>query len=91
MTQSMDDIRALIDPEGFLEALQQAKSVLKQRLAAVLVDLDLTASNPIMDATERERTAQQLDTMVRDIAWRLQEADKRIAGVTAPLVGGNHK
>lgn len=76
--KTLDDIRALIDPEGYVRALGEAKTTLEGRLPVLFVDYDMTASTPELTEEQRAPILAAQERNIRDLHWRIGEIDRRI-------------
>ena len=85
--KSMEDIRALVDPEGWLRALREAKTSLEGNLALMFVDYDLTGASPELDAKVRSRSLAAFEGQIRDCEWRISEIQRRIDAATDGATG----
>lgn len=74
----IDDIRALIDPQGYLDSLESAKQVLNRNLGTLLVDYDLTDTSPTMKSEIKIAQKKSLMDTMKEVQWRLEEIDRRI-------------
>lgn len=87
MRKSMEDIRALVDPEAWLRALREAKTALEGNLALMFVDYDMTKASPEMDAKTRGIALARFEAQIRDCEWRLNEIQNRINGAADGATG----
>ncbi|HLA81849.1 MAG TPA: hypothetical protein VJP78_09595 [Thermoleophilia bacterium] len=76
--RSLDDIRALIDPEGYIEAMKQGQQSLIERRSLLFVDYDMAADTPELSADERKAALTKLEQLIRDCQWRIDEIARRI-------------
>lgn len=76
--KTLDDLRAIIDPEGYLAGLREVAANYKQRLAQLLVDYDLMADSPEIPEQQRPAILKQQLTVMRDVDWRMTAIDERI-------------
>jgi len=76
--KTLDDLRAIVDPEGYLAGLREVHANYKQRLAQLLVDYDLMADSPEIPEQQREPILKQQLTLMRDVAWRMAAIDERV-------------
>ncbi|KKL84805.1 hypothetical protein LCGC14_1961100 [marine sediment metagenome] len=85
--KSLEDIRALVDPEGWLRALREYKTALEGNLAAVFLDYDMTEASPEIDTKVRARALVAFETTIRDLDWRIEEIQRRIDAATDGATG----
>ncbi len=85
--KSMEDIRALVDPEGWLRALREAKTSLEGNLALMFVDYDMANASPELDAKVRSRSLAAFESQIRDCEWRIGEIQRRIDAATDGATG----
>jgi len=85
--KSMEDIRALIDPEAWLRALREAKTTLEGNLALMFVDYDMTKATPEMGTKARGAALTRSESQIRDCEWRLGEIQNRIDGAADGATG----
>jgi len=88
--EAAEDIRRFVDPTGYRNTLNQAKSHLIDQVNAIFVDIDLITENPHMTATERLDSIAALERRCRDLNWRIEEVARRIKrfdGVQAEAAG----
>lgn len=83
----LDDVRALIDPQGYIDSLQQARTILAGNLGRLLVDYDLTAATPHMADEVKAAALSQLIGVLRDAKWRIEEIDRRIEAARNGAMG----
>ena len=76
--KTLDDIRAIIDPKGYLEALEEAHGSYKRRLGVLLVEYDLMADSPEIPEQQRPAALKQQLIVMRDAAWRMDAITERI-------------
>jgi len=76
--KTLDDLRAITDPENYLSGLREVHANYKQRLAQLLVDYDLMADSPEIPEQQREPVLKQQLTLLRDVAWRMEAITERI-------------
>ena len=76
--KTLDDLRAIVDPEGYLSGLREVHANYKTRLAQLLVDYDLMADSPEIPEQQREPVLKQQLTLLRDVAWRMEAIMERI-------------
>ena len=76
--KTLDDIRAIIDPKGYLEALVEAHASYKRRLGVLLVEYDLMTDSPEIPEQQRPAVLKQQLTTMRDAAWRMDAITERI-------------
>ncbi|KKN01789.1 hypothetical protein LCGC14_1124230 [marine sediment metagenome] len=87
MKKSMQDIRALVDPEGWLRALREAKTSLEGNLALMFVDYDMTDASPELESKVRTALLARYEAQIRDCEWRLGEIQRRIDAATDGATG----
>lgn len=87
MKKSMDEIRALVDPEGWLRALRTAKEALESNLAIMFVDYDMAKASPEILAKTRAEVIARHESQIRDVEWRLGEIQRRIDAATEGATG----
>ncbi len=73
------DIRKLVDPDSYATALKQARKVLVTRGAGILVDMNLMEGTPNFSEEEKAPERVKLETIGKDIAWRIDEIDAALA------------
>ena len=76
--EAAEDIRRFVDPTGYRNTLNQAKSHLIDQVNATFVDIDLLTENPHMTATERLNSIAALERRATDLNWRIEEVGRRI-------------
>jgi len=76
--RSLEEIRALIDPEGYIEGMKDGRQTLIKRRALLFVDYDMTAGTPGMTEKQRAEILDDLERTIRDCQWRIEEIDRRI-------------
>ena len=76
--KTLDDLRAIVDPEGYLAGLREVHANYKQRLAQLLVDYDLMADSPEIPEQQRDAVLKQQLTLLRDVDWRMTAINERI-------------
>ena len=76
--KTLDDLRAIVDPEGYLTGLREVHANYKTRLAQLLVDYDLMADSPEIPEAQREPILKQQLTAMRDVDWRMTAINDRI-------------
>jgi len=77
--RTIEDIRRLLDPDGYRAQLVNAKAALKERLAGLFVDRDLIETNPELSEATKKMAMENADKQIHDMDWRLQEVDRLIA------------
>ena len=85
--KTLEDIRALVDPEGYLQGMKEVQVNYKKQLARLLVDYDLMADSP--EITEEQRPdvlENQLGTL-QDVEWRIGAIDERIEAAKDGMSG----
>ena len=85
--KSLEDIRAIIDPEGWLRALREYKTSLEGNLAAVFLDYDMTKATPELPDKVRAKALVSFETTIRDLDWRIEEIQRRIDAATDGATG----
>ena len=80
--KSMEDIRAIIDPEGWLRTLREYKVSLEGNLATVFLDYDMTKASPEIDTKVRARALVAFETTIRDLDWRISAIQQRMDTAT---------
>ena len=72
-------LRGRVDPQQHRDQIRKAANELQQRASAILIDRDLIAESPKLPAEVREAQLEQLDKVLEDIAWRIQQLDNDLA------------
>src|SRR3989304_9041423 len=86
--KSLDDIRAIIDPEGYLTGLREVQANYKTRLAQLLVDYDLMTDSPEIPEQQRDAVLKQQLTVLRDVDWRITAINERIEAAANGMAPG---
>ncbi len=89
--KSMEDIRALVDPEGWLRALREYKTSLESNLALAFLDYDMTKASPEVDTKVRSKALATFETTIRDLDWRISAIQQRIDTATDGASGRKAK
>ncbi|KKL08198.1 hypothetical protein LCGC14_2578280 [marine sediment metagenome] len=85
--KSLEDIRALVDPEGWLRALREYKVSLEGNLATVFLDYDMTKASPELADKIRAKALVTFETTIRDLDWRISAIQQRIDAATDGATG----
>jgi len=83
VVKTIDDIRQLIDPQGYIEALQQGRNQLQKTLSSLVADYDLTSDTPELNEDDRKVALDRQMSVLRDCVWRMEEIDRRLDNVTS--------
>lgn len=79
--KTIDDIRSLIDPQGFLRALEAGRERIEAQVAALLVDYEMAENTPHLSSERRKNSLDEIERAIKDGAWRIEQIDERIAGL----------
>lgn len=83
----VDDLREILDPGGYQQAAEQGIATLKVQLASLFVDLDMARETPEMTEKQRETACENLESLIRDVAWRINRAKQIVADSKKPPAG----
>ncbi len=76
--KTLDDIRAIIEPEAYLAGLRESHSGYKTRLAQLLVEYDLMVDSPEIPENQRAAALETQLRVMRDAVWRMDAITERI-------------
>jgi hypothetical protein len=77
-TIPISDIRELLEPEKYLEALHSLQATIRERISGIFAERDLLEKNPEVSDAIKRMEFQNSDKQLRDLKWRYDEADRRI-------------
>ena len=86
--KTLDDIRALVDPKGYLQAMEENKGNYRVRLGQLLVDYDLMADSPEIPEDARRDILERQLTLLRDVEWRMAAIEERIEAAQDGMAPG---
>jgi len=75
---SIEQLRAMIDPDTYINQLQETKKRLLQQAASLLQDLDLSNASERVPDSDKERLSDQLNNVLEDIMERITLIDARV-------------
>ena len=76
--EAIDNLRQQIQPEQYIEALEQSKAVYLQRAAGLLTDHDMNKASSAIDERDVEMVNLRIDEALADLNWRIETIDQRI-------------
>lgn len=85
--RSVEDIRALVDPQGYIDSLEQVKTLLAGNLSRILVDYDLTEASPNLAAETKQVELARILNLMMDVKWRIEEIDRRVEAARNGAMG----
>ena len=85
--KTLEDIRALIDPEGYLQGMREVQVNYKKQLARLLVDYDLMADSPEITEEQRPGALENQLGVLRDVEWRIGAIDERVKAAEDGMSG----
>lgn len=85
--KTLEDIRAIIDPEGYLQGMKEVQVNYKKQLARLLVDYDLMADSPEITEEQRPETLETQLGVLRDVEWRIGAIDERMKAAEDGMSG----
>lgn len=77
--ESIDALRAQIQPEHYVASLEKMKATYLERAAELLGNRDLNAASGAIDERDVDMVNVQLDEALADLSWRIATIDERIA------------
>lgn len=87
MKKTLEDIRAIIDPEGYLTGMREVQANYKKQLARLLVDYDLMVDSPEITEEQRPDVLENQLRVLRDVEWRMSTVDERIKAAKDGMEG----
>jgi len=87
MKKTLEDIRAIIDPEGYLTGMKEVHANYKKQLARLLVDYDLMTDSPEIMEDQRPEVLETQLGVLRDVEWRMSAIDERIKDAKDSMAG----
>lgn len=78
---TIDDIRAMMDPEGYVRALGEVLVNYKSHLGRLLADHDLQVEDETLNEEQREGALKQTRATMNTVVWRIRALEGRIEGV----------
>ncbi len=86
---TVDDLRAILDPGGYQKAAKQGIVQLKAQLAQLFFDLDLARESPEMSEEQRQVVVDRTESLIRDAAWRIGRAEQMLVEATGDRRNGD--
>ena len=79
--KTIEDIRALIDPEGYVRSMREVLDTYKGNLSRQLVDYDIMTDDETLNAAQRREALARLEDLMRTTLWRMEALEERLAAV----------
>jgi len=87
-SKTIDEVRALVDPEGYVRAMREVLETYKGNLTRLLVDHDLMAEDQTLTDEQRQAAQKRTEQLMRSTVWRMKKLEEKIQGVKeAPPLG----
>lgn len=89
--EAIERFRALADPERYRATAEQHKQELIQQGERIMLQFELTADDPNLDAAARDQMIANLEQAMASALWRIGEIDSIIAAYKAGQEAGMNR
>lgn len=86
--KTLDDIRKLLDPQGYLDGMEEVKQALVKNRTRLFVNLDLNKDAPNLSPEERTAALDGGREAIFDCQWRIDEIERRVEDAKDAAQGG---
>ncbi len=76
--KSIEEIRQLVDPEGYKTDLEEVKQGLISNRGRLFVNLDLNHDDPTMNKDERDVAIAVTEKAIQQTQWRIERIEERV-------------
>ncbi len=88
MQKTIDQIRKLIDPKGYLADLETVKAAFESERGKLLINRDLNEIDPQLTPDERKAAVTASEKAIFQAQWRVEEITQWIEDAKDGAMGG---